>query len=282
MYLERDDALGVIERMRIFENALKASFEDQGYDLRENLGRRNILMSMSQEKETANILRKKFKDVESDGAPGKPDVVIHDINKEVECKLTSGSRSKGNISFSLQTDWETLKKKKHLDYSYILCNDNFDEFCFILFEGLTVDDFFPPAKSSRGKARMNKAKAMRKARFLVGGVENIGDKHIANINREYKTRSEDMSARITELAQKRNNLGPNANAAKDKIDAIINSEYKRHVAALNKLTARKKYWEDNPKYSFKFERVYLGEKKKTVTLLSRLKGFLLKVIGRKG
>ena len=53
-----------------------------------------------EEKETAKTLRKKYADVESDGAPGKPDVVIHDLGKELECKLTSGSRSKGTISYS--------------------------------------------------------------------------------------------------------------------------------------------------------------------------------------
>ena len=261
MYLERNDALSVIERMRIFENALKTSFENQGYDLRENLGRRNILLSMSQEKETANVLRRKFKEVESDGAPGKPDVVIHDINKELECKLTSGSKTKGSVSFALQTDWATLKKKGKLDYAYILCNDSFDEFCFAFFDGLTTDDFFPPANGSRGKSRMNKAKAMRKLRCLVGGVESVSEKHIEKINKEYQQKSTEMTMRMSALAKRCNELSPKATVAKGKIEDTIQNERNRYVASLNKLLARKKYWENHPAFSFKFEKVSFEEKK---------------------
>ena len=184
MYITRKDSLEVLQRMQAFESQLANLFTDYDYNLRDNLGRRNMLLSAVQEKETARVLRKKYARVEADGAPGKPDVVICDIDKELECKLTSGSKSGGSVSFSLQTDYATLKVKGSLDYLFILSNDNFDKFCVILFEGLTIDDYFPPASGSRGKSRMRKEAAMKKATFLVGGVKNLADSHLEKINQE--------------------------------------------------------------------------------------------------
>ena len=126
MYITREDMLEVIGRMQDLENKLGNLFANHNYDLRENLGRRNQLLSCVQEKETARVLRKKYAIVLDDGAPGKPDVVICDIEKELECKLTSGSKSGGSVSFSLQTDYATLKNKESLDYLFILANDAFD------------------------------------------------------------------------------------------------------------------------------------------------------------
>jgi len=172
-YINRNDALEIIERIQNFESDLYTVFSKYGYDLHENIGRRNQLVSNAQEKETRNVLAKKFKEVISDGTPGNPDVVIVDINKELECKLTSGSRSNGSVSYSFQTDWDTINNKECLDYIYIVASDDFKSFCVLFFEGLTPDDFFPPAKGSRGKSRMNKANAMKKVNVLVGNVINL-------------------------------------------------------------------------------------------------------------
>ena len=133
MYITRKDILEVLQRMQEFESKLANLFTDYDYNLRDNLGRRNMLLSAVQEKETARVLRKKYASVIDDGAPGRPDVVIEDIEKELECKLTSGSKSGGSVSFSLQTDYATLKNKGSLDYLFILSNNNFDEFCVIFF-----------------------------------------------------------------------------------------------------------------------------------------------------
>ena len=177
-YINRNDALEIIERIQNFESDLKNVFDKYGYNLHENLGRRNQLVSNAQEKETRNVLAKKFDEVISDGTPGNPDVVIVDINKELECKLTSGSRSKGSVSYSFQTDWDTINNKKVLDYIYVVASDDFKRFCVLFFEGLTPDDFFPPAKGSRGKSRMNKANAMKKVTVLVGDVINLREEWI--------------------------------------------------------------------------------------------------------
>ena len=63
MYLTRQDVLQVITRMQDFESQLKTLFGDYDYDLHENIGRRNMLLSAIQEKETARVLRQKFKEV---------------------------------------------------------------------------------------------------------------------------------------------------------------------------------------------------------------------------
>jgi len=79
MYITREDMLEVINRMQDLESKLGSLFANHNYNLRENLGRRNQLLSAVQEKETARVLRKKYAIVLDDGAPGKPDVVICDI-----------------------------------------------------------------------------------------------------------------------------------------------------------------------------------------------------------
>ena len=60
MYLTRQDALQVISRMQDFESQLKSLFGEYNYDLHENIGRRNMLLSAIQEKETARVRQAKF------------------------------------------------------------------------------------------------------------------------------------------------------------------------------------------------------------------------------
>ena len=255
MYITREDMLEVLGRMQDLETKLGNLFANHYYDLRENLGRRNQLLSCVQEKETARVLRKKYVSVIDDGAPGKPDVIIQDIGKELECKLTSGSKSGGSVSFSLQTDYATLENKGSLDYLFILANDDFNEFCVIFFEGLTIDDYFPPASGSRGKSRMRKNKAMKKATFLVGGVKNLSDAQLAKINKEIDTRQQELDYRMVGLRSKLNGTSLNAKAARDQISNVIINEAARYDSAIAKLVSRKKYWTENPKYSFQFEKV---------------------------
>jgi len=260
MYITREDVLEVLGQMQDFESRLASLFEDYDYNLRDNLGRRNMLLSAVQEKETARVLRKTYIKVESDGAPGKPDVVICDIDKELECKLTSGSKSGGHISFSLNTDYATLKNKGSLDYLFILSNDNFDKFCVIFFEGLTIDDYFPPASGSRGKSRMRKQTAIKKATFLVGDVDNLADAQIEKIDFELNEREQELNYRLVCLKSKLNATSLNAKVAREQISNVINNETTRYNIAIEKLISRRKYWVDNPKYSFQFEEVLLSEK----------------------
>ena len=69
MYLTKENVVDILMRIQSFENDLNSVFSKRGYSLRNNLGRRNALISLAQERETANVLRRKFKDVIEDGAP---------------------------------------------------------------------------------------------------------------------------------------------------------------------------------------------------------------------
>ena len=104
-------------------------------DFLENLGRRNIIMSSPQEKFFTRHLRKAYKNVVSDGAPGQPDIFIEDLDKEIECKLTTRNVS-GAINF--QSDFETLQNKKSLDYLYVIASQDFEKFCVLYFDSLTI------------------------------------------------------------------------------------------------------------------------------------------------
>lgn len=251
-YITRADALQILRNMRRFETGLKAFFARFDYDLHENLGRRNILLSNAQEKETQKVLSKRYKSVISDGAPGKPDVIIEDIGVELECKLTSGSRSNGTLTYNLQTDWETICNKEKLDYNYIIANEDFTEFCYILFEGLTPDDFHPPSSGSRGKARMRKETAYMKATFLVGSMTNNADVHIENISKEILDRQTAKEARLEELQQRLDSTNPETKKYEKTLQTIEN-ETKRFDKAIQKLVDRRAYWQDNSSYTFNLE-----------------------------
>jgi len=253
MYLTRQDSIEIITSMQKFEDQLKNLFSDYDYDLHENIGRRNMLLSAVQEKETARVLRKKFDQVLDDGTPGKPDVVICDIDKELECKLTSGSKSKGTVSYSFQTDWATLKLKEKLDYVFVVANDTFDQFAVLFFEGLTTEDYFPPASGSRGKSRMRKDSAFKKLVPLVGDMINVSVDNIAKVQAELVGKIAERDARILELEERLSKCSEKAVKLKEKTEQILSNEKIRYEKSINKLRDRIVYWENNPKYSVVFE-----------------------------
>ena len=259
MYLTRQDALQVITRMQDFESQLKTLFGDYNYDLHENIGRRNMLLSAIQEKETARVLRQKFNEVLDDGTPGKPDVVICDIDKELECKLTSGSRSNGTVSYSFQTDYATIQNKEKLDYIFLVANDDFTEFCALFFEGLTADDYFPPASGSRGKSRMNKHKAMTKVKPLVGNVVNISEERVEQLYAAIVGKHAEKEARLKSLQERLEGASDNAIKFKEKTEQIIINETERYDNAIAKIYDSISYWANNPKYSLEFEKIVSGK-----------------------
>ena len=281
MYITRRDALDILKNMQSFELSLKDVFESYEYGFHDNLGRRNILLSNAQEKETAKVLGKKFKKVVSDGAPGQPDVVIHDINAELECKLTSGSKSRatGTVSYPFYTDWRTLNKKKQLDYNYIVANEDFSEFCYIIFKGLTPDDFFEPHKSARGKAQMNKHKAFKKAICLVGGITDQSIAYITSVEKELEDRIDAKRARLLELNERLGKCSEDAPKKREKILKIIDNETKRHDKAIYKLNKklyeRRNKWAEKGSYMFNFEKVERDLPVKEISLIARIKQYFL-------
>lgn len=253
MYLTKAMVQEALLKVQQFEHELNDLFNSHGYDLRGNLGRRNALCSQAQEKELAAALRQRFESVVEDGAPGKPDIFIGDINKELECKLTSGNRS-SSVSYSLQTDWATLQNKGSLDYLYVLCDDKFEKFCAIFFKDLTVEDFYPPANGSRGKARMNKNIAMKKATPLWGSFKTQNEVNVNNYKsrvwdlvEERSFKIKDMKNKLSDFVSSNNEFVQKAQETKKKIDET-------YLKKIDVIFSKINYWlEADDRYSFILE-----------------------------
>jgi len=252
-YINQLDIAGILKDLATFEQSLKVLFDQYDMDLRDNPGRRNALISTLQEKVTAKYLGKIFNNVVSDGQPGKPDIEIHDIDRELECKITSGSRSKGYVSYALQTDYDTICKKSYLDYIYILCNVNFDKFCVLFFEDLTSDDFFPPASGSRGKSRMKKKNSMKKCIPLWGGYKIKNEELIDR----YEERKKSHLAMHNEKIGKILNKAYDDNMCMQKVASMIEKEEQAYDKKITQFNEKIQKWkEKDPQYSFVFKSLY--------------------------
>jgi len=163
-----------LEKMSNFHEAIRNLYAEQNLEFFEDLGRRNILMSRPQEKFFAEELKKKYPLAHADGKTGQPDIIVPEIDREIECKITSKGKSGG---WSLQTDYNTLKSKGSLDYLYVLCSPEFDQFSVLYFEGLDISDFRNPSPGSRGKSQMVLWKSIKKCTVLWGEIENISDEN---------------------------------------------------------------------------------------------------------
>ena len=244
IYITKSDAREILSRMKGFETDLRRVYDDWDYDFRQNLGRRNALVSMAQETETARVLSRKFDKVISDGGAGQPDIVIYDNgNKaELECKLTSGSRSGNSVTFDFRTDWETICNKGELDYVYILADESFEKFGFLFFEGLTPGDFFKPAPGSRGKSRMNKEKGMKKCTPLFGSFVKRNDVYIDAINADIREATQKFKSRMNELYSR----STSTTKKRERVRKLIVSEMNRLDKKMRKLQEKITYWEDSP------------------------------------
>ena len=180
-FLNREDSIRALKKMRSFHKDLEEVMKKHDFNLFENLGRRNILLSQAQEKFFAQELSRKYEGVSEDGRTGEPDIVIGELQKELECKLTSPQK-KGNISF--QTDYETLVKKGSLDYLYVVADKGFDSFAVIHYEGLTVNDYRKLSNGSRGKTQLMKHKAADRANVLLGKMTNVNERELLKLSKK--------------------------------------------------------------------------------------------------
>ena len=251
MYITKQDIQKTLASMVDFYGGLKQHFDNFDMNLESNLGRRNIFMSMVQEEFLARSLQEKYKSVISDGAPGMPDVYIGDINKEIECKLTTVNKS-GSISF--QSDYETLLQKGSLDYLYFIASPDFDKFTVLLFEGLTVDDFRPLSPGSRGKVAMKKHAGMKKCTVLWGDVihkNEIEIQKIDGLTQAARDKFDTITEQVTAKAK-----SVTAPTQLDKLSARIDREHTIMRNKMDRLLKRKQYWLTDPgKYSFDLQNV---------------------------
>jgi hypothetical protein len=173
-YVDRPMAIQALRRMKSFHEDLKNVMSNYEIDLTSNLGRRNILMSQAQEIFFANEIGKKFK-VTSSGKTGEPDITIVCLGRELECKITSPSKT-GSISF--QTDYDTLLKKEKVDYLYIVANEEFNKFAALHYTDLNVCDFGALRNGSRGKVQMLKHQTCDRLNCLVGGLKSLNQENL--------------------------------------------------------------------------------------------------------
>lgn len=253
LILSKEEALKVLISMKGFEKDLSRLYSKWNYPINENIGRKNIFLSLSQEQELCKILKEKYKGVVADGAPGKPDILIGEIETEIECKLTSGSKQKsGSVNYSLQTDWDTICNKKMVDYIFILANYSFDKFAFLYFKNLSSEDFFPPSTGSRGKARMNKSKAMKKCTPLFGSFVSRKVIYLKNTREKIIIANEKYAERIAELEKRK----ASTKKQKDNLRKLYENAKTRYDKKLNKLNLEiERLNKSKDSYSFILEEV---------------------------
>tara|TARA_R110000824_G_scaffold60853_18_gene162474 strand:+ start:2718 stop:3374 length:657 start_codon:yes stop_codon:yes gene_type:complete len=168
-YIDKNHVREALQYMCTFHTDLQNLHKKHGLSLLENTGRRNILMSSAQEEFFAKSLSSSYKNVINDGKTGEPDIVIGELDKEIECKITTPTPAGG---INLQTDYATLIKKGNLDYLYVIADRLFEKFVVLHYVGLTYEDFAKPSASSRGKSKLVKHIAEKKCRVLWGNVRS--------------------------------------------------------------------------------------------------------------
>ena len=166
-YLNSKIAKKAIIKMKSFHDSLGKIYSINGMGFLDDLGRRNILMSRPQEVFFCQEIKKSYPTTISDGRTGQPDIVIPELKKEIECKITT--KRKGG-TWSLQADYATLKRKGSCDFLYICCDKYFENFAVFHFKDLTIKDFKSPASGSRGKSKLLLRNCIERCNPLVGTV----------------------------------------------------------------------------------------------------------------
>lgn len=202
--ITRQEVSQALKSMQSFMVDLRDLHHKHSMDFDGNIGRRNIMMSAAQEHFFVEAFKRSFPEAVSDGKTGRPDIYLSD-NKELECKLTSPSKTGG---INLQTDWDTLQKKSNLDYLYVVADQEFQKFNVLYFKSLDASDYYPPSATSRGRAKMKKYNAMKKCHVLWGEVIDGRQRDLASMKvtleaaspRAQKTRKK-LEDRIIKLEQ---------------------------------------------------------------------------------
>ncbi len=257
--LTREITVSACKKMMDFHNDLSDLFGRHDMDLLKNRGRRNILMSEPMERFLAEGLDKTglFEKVVSDGRTGFPDIVVESStgDYEIECKLTSPHQSSGTIAF--QTDHDTLVRKGKLDYVYIIANESFDGFCALYFKDLTAEDFRDISPGARGKVQMYKHKGMKKATVLMGKAISHDEKKIQKIVLQRDKKIALKKQRISSLKTELENLKPEQNYLRKKINRSLLSARNYIDEVVNNAddSIRMIRLKDKSSYSFEFETI---------------------------
>jgi len=190
-YITKEMCQVAISNLQLFHANLKSLYEEHEMEFLDDIGRRNMLMSKPQERYFANALQQHYPQTFNCGLTGQPDIIIPDLDKELECKITSPHRGGG---WSLQTDYETLKRKGSLDYLYVLCDSSFEKFAVFHFINLTTEDFRSPSPGSRGKVAMRLYKSLDKCRVLYGSITDNAQINLQKIKSKLQGADSDLTA----------------------------------------------------------------------------------------
>ena len=257
MYLTREQSISALLKMQHFHSSLCEMYLQHGMNLKSNLGRRNILMSGPQEVFFAEELRKVFPETDSNGRTGEPDILIPELNKELECKLTTRYQSTGALSF--QSDSMSFEGKPDgLDFLYVVADEDFESFAVLHFSGLNRDDFHAEAPGARGRVRMKKHKGMLKCDVLVGDVIDRRDQFIQKYEMELSNTLDTRSKRICELEHR---LQSESAAKARKTTEVIKNTRIRFDRKVIKLQKKIQMWQEkDASYVVSLEKI-LGDKK---------------------
>ena len=139
-YIKPEMARSAILKMKTFHDNIIGVYHDFDMNLLDNLGRRNIVMSQTQEKFFAQELAKAYGGVREDGRTGQPDIILGELNKELECKLTSRHKG-GAISFQYDDTWLDWDARLPVSLSLPLRADKFTGAAVVaVFENLLPDN----------------------------------------------------------------------------------------------------------------------------------------------
>lgn len=169
IYINSKIAKKAILKMKTFHGSLEGIYSDNGMGFLDDLGRRNILMSRPQEVFFCKEIKNLYPSAVSDGRTGQPDILIPEIQKELECKITT--KRKGG-SWSFQADYATLERKGSCDFLYVCCDKYFNNFAVFHFDNLTTKDFKVPAPGSRGKSKLILRNCIDRCTPLIGSLQN--------------------------------------------------------------------------------------------------------------
>ena len=238
-YLTREMVQSALTRMRTFEGEMRSLFDSYGLPLGDNIGRRNIIMSHAQENFFARELAQSWS-VKVDGRTGEADIVLPDLDRELECKISSGSGKYKN--YSLQTDYVTLTRKGELDFLFVLADPAFEKFAVLHFEELTPDDFHPPSPGARHKARMRKDRAMDRCNVLWGSVSCRNERELKKIARLMRELDESWIGRQSGLRERIERATP---STVKQLNSVLEGERLSMRRSAEKLQVRTDYWRNS-------------------------------------
>jgi len=243
--VDRKIALAALRKIRDLYSALRETFISHGIDINEDVGRRNSMISLAQEKFFTDEIRQKYGKALQDGSSGKPDIVHGDQDAELECKITSPSKS-GSVSF--RVDYRTLGNKGKLDILYLIVNDDFDKFGLVHFRDVTVSDLHEPSEGSRDKSEIVKHRCIERCTAIVGTFHSVNDSEISKLISEKDTLWEDHIGNLYKIKQK--NI--------DEIEkcTLIEKEKSKLNTKLDDINQRIENWQlTNDKFKFTLERI---------------------------